>query len=65
MLNYADLARDVDIDQKTAKAWLSIPETSGIVTLLPPYHTNLSKRMVKTPKRYFLDTGLCTYLTQC
>lgn len=64
LLNYADLARDVDIDQKTAKAWLSILETSGIVYLLPPYHTNISKRLVKTPKLYFLDTGLCAYLTQ-
>ena len=64
MLNYADLARDVDIDQKTAKAWLSILETSGIVYLLPPYHTNITKRLVKTPKLYFLDTGLCAYLTQ-
>jgi predicted AAA+ superfamily ATPase len=64
LLNYADLARDVDIDQKTAKAWLSILETSGIVYLLPPYHTNVTKRLVKTPKLYFLDTGLCAYLTQ-
>lgn len=64
LLNYADLARDVDIDQKTAKAWLSILETSGILYLLPPYHTNLTKRLVKTPKLYFLDTGLCAYLTQ-
>lgn len=64
LLNYADLARDVDIDQKTAKAWLSILETSGIVYLLPPYHTNVTQRLVKTPKMYFLDTGLCTYLTQ-
>lgn len=64
LLNYADLARDVDIDQKTAKAWLSILETSGIVYLLSPYHTNITKRLVKTPKLYFLDTGLCAYLTQ-
>lgn len=64
LLNYADLARDVDIDQKTAKAWLSILETSGILYLLPPYHTNVTKRLVKTPKLYFLDTGLCAYLTQ-
>lgn len=63
-MNYADLARDVDVDQKTAKAWLCILETSGIVYLLPPYHTNVTKRLVKTPKLYFLDTGLCAYLTQ-
>ena len=64
LINFADLARDVDIDQKTAKAWLSILETSGIVYLLQPYHSNLTKRLIKTPKLYFLDTGLCAYLTQ-
>ncbi|MEZ5478680.1 MAG: ATP-binding protein [Thiolinea sp.] len=64
LINYADLARDVDIDQKTAKAWLSILETSGIVYLLQPWHSNISKRLLKTPKLYFMDTGLCAYLTQ-
>ena len=63
LLNYADLARDVDVDQKTAKAWLSVLETSGIVKLLESYHNNLSKRMIKTPKLYFLDTGLAAFLT--
>jgi predicted AAA+ superfamily ATPase len=64
LLNYANLARDVDIDQKTVKSWLSILETSGIIYLLQPYHSNLTKRLIKTPKLYFLDTGLCAYLTQ-
>ncbi|MBE0475109.1 MAG: ATP-binding protein [Rhodoferax sp.] len=64
LLNYANLARDVDVDNKTAKAWLSVLETSGLVFLLQPYHTNLTKRMVKTPKLYFLDTGLAAYLTK-
>lgn len=64
LLNYADLARDVAIDNKTVKAWLSVLETSGLVYLLQPYHNNLTKRLVKTPKLYFLDTGLCTYLTK-
>lgn len=64
LLNYANLARDVDIDSKTAKAWLSVLETSGLVFLLQPYHTNVTKRMVKTPKLYFLDTGLAAYLTK-
>jgi len=64
LLNYADLARDVDVDQKTAKAWLGILETSGLIYLLPPWHSNLTNRIVKTPKLYFLDTGLCSYLTQ-
>ncbi len=64
LLNYTDLGRDVDIDSKTAKAWLSVLEASGLVYLLRPYHNNLTKRVVKTPKLYFLDTGLCCYLTK-
>ncbi len=63
MVNFADMARDVDIDQKTAKAWLSILETAGLVYLLRPWHSNLTKRLTKSPKLYFLDTGLCAYLT--
>lgn len=64
LINYASLAQDVDVDQKTIKAWLAILETSGLVYLLQPYHSNVTKRLVKTPKLYFLDTGLCAYLTQ-
>lgn len=64
LLNYADLARDVDIDNKTVKAWLSVLEASGLVYMLYPYHTNVTKRIIKTPKLYFLDTGLCAYLTK-
>jgi uncharacterized protein len=64
LLNYADLARDVGIDNKTVKSWLSILETSGLVYLLQPYFRNITKRLIKTPKVYFLDTGLCTYLTK-
>ena len=64
LLNYANLARDVDIDNKTVKAWLSVLEASGLIYLLHPYHSNVTKRIVKTPKLYFLDTGLCAYLTK-
>ncbi|MEN8236192.1 MAG: ATP-binding protein [Pseudomonadota bacterium] len=64
LLNYSNLARDVDIDHKTAKAWLSVLEASGIIYLLQPYYRNVTKRLVKTPKLYFLDTGLCSYLTK-
>ena len=63
LLNLADLARDVDVAPNTAGSWLSILETAGIVHLLEPFHTNVSKRLVKTPKLYFLDTGLVAYLT--
>ena len=64
LLNYASLARDVEIDNKTVKSWMSILEASGLVYLLQPYHRNLTKRLVKTPKLYFLDTGLAAYLTK-
>ncbi len=63
LLNYADMARDVNIDAKTAKSWLSILERSGLIKLLEPYYNNITKRIIKTPKLYFLDTGLCAYLT--
>jgi predicted AAA+ superfamily ATPase len=64
LLNLADLARDADVAPNTAKNWLSILVTSGVVYLLEPYHTNVTKRLVKTPKLYFLDTGLCAWLTE-
>lgn len=62
--HYANLANAVDIDTKTAKTWLSVLEASGLVFLLQPYHRNLTKRMLKSPKLYFLDTGLAAYLTK-
>jgi predicted AAA+ superfamily ATPase len=64
LLNYASLARDVEVDNKTVKSWLSVLEASGLVYLLQPYHSNLTKRLVKAPKLYFLDTGLAAYLTK-
>jgi predicted AAA+ superfamily ATPase len=64
LLNLSDLARDVGISAVTAKHWLSILETSGIVYLLEPYHTNITKRLIKSPKLHFLDTGLAAYLTE-
>jgi predicted AAA+ superfamily ATPase len=64
LLNYADLAKDADINHRTVKDWLNILETSGIIYLLRPYHTNIVDRLIKTPKLYFLDTGLCSYLTR-
>jgi predicted AAA+ superfamily ATPase len=64
LLNLSDLARDVDISVPTAKSWLSILEASFQVLLLRPYHSNLTKRLIKAPKLYFLDTGLAAYLTE-
>jgi len=64
LLNLASLARDVGISEPTAKRWLSILQTSGIIYLLKPYLNNAIKRAVKTPKLFFLDTGLAAYLTR-
>lgn len=62
-VNLADIAKDVDVDRKTADNWLSILVTSGIVVLLHPYSGNTIKRIVKRPKLYFMDTGLACYLS--
>lgn len=62
LLNYASLANELGLSEPTIKSWLGLLETSGIVTLLRPYYRNYSKRIVKTPKLYFLDTGLLCYL---
>lgn len=61
-LVYSDLARDAGVSPKTAMAWVSILQTSGILELLEPYHVNTTKRLAKTPKLYFTDTGLCCWL---
>ena len=64
LLNYNALAEDADIDMPTAKAWVNILETLGIIFLLYPYSNNVLKRTIKTPKVYFYDTGLVCYLTR-
>ncbi|MBQ2594753.1 MAG: DUF4143 domain-containing protein, partial [Candidatus Riflebacteria bacterium] len=50
------------IDVRTCQKWISILETSGIIYLLQPYMANKSNRIIKSPKLYFLDTGLCSFL---
>lgn len=64
LVNLSSLARDVGISQPTAERWLSILVASNIVYLLKPYSNNITKRAIKTPKLYFLDTGLAAYLTK-
>lgn len=64
MVNYAEMAKDTGISPPTAKHWLSILISSGIVVLVEPYFNNTLKRMIKSPKMYFLDTGMCAYLTK-
>lgn len=62
LLNFSNLANSVGISVPTIKEWISILETSGLIFILPPYFENFSKRIVKTPKLYFVDTGLLCYL---
>jgi len=64
IVNYTDLAKDIGISIPTAKQWLSVLVTSGIVSLIQPYHGNTLKRAIKSPKMYFMDTGLAVYLTR-
>jgi len=64
LLNLSSLAGDVGISVPTAKRWLSVLKTSGIIYLLRPYSNNAIKRAVKTPKLHFLDIGLASYLTR-
>lgn len=62
LLNLAALGADCGISAVTAREWLSVLEASYLVTRLPPYHRNFGKRLVKTPKLYFLDVGLMAWL---
>jgi predicted AAA+ superfamily ATPase len=63
-VNYETLANETGISAPTAKHWLSILVSSGLVALIPPYANNVLKRTIKAPRMYFLDTGLCAYLTR-
>jgi len=62
LVNLSSIGNDCGVTYNTVKSWLSILEASYIIKLLPPYHRNLGKRLVKTPKMYFVDTGLASYL---
>ena len=64
LVNLSGLASDCGVSHTTAKRWLSVLESSFIVTLLRPHHRNFGKRLIKSPKLYFLDTGLLCYLLQ-
>ena len=63
VLNYSSLSEDADIDVNTVKRWLAVLEANDIVYLLKPYSNNKLKRAIKSPKVYFLDTGLCSFLS--
>lgn len=61
-LKYDEIAKNIGISAPTAKAWVSILERSGIIFILQPFYINITNRIVKTPKVYFLDTGLAAFL---
>ena len=63
LLNYADLGSVAGVSGTTAKEWMKVLQSMGIVFLLEPFYSNELKRMVKTPKLYFSDTGLCAFLS--
>lgn len=62
LLNYSELARDASMAPNTVKSWISVLNASGVVALVPPYHENLGKRMIKSPKVVFTDSGLLLHL---
>ena len=64
LLNYDNIAKDVGVSAQTIRRWIQILETSGTILLVYPYHHNHLKRMIKTPKVYFMDTGLMAWLTR-
>ncbi|MBR4331035.1 MAG: ATP-binding protein [Candidatus Riflebacteria bacterium] len=61
-LNYSEISKELVISAPTVKEWVTILERSGIIFVLHPWYSNISKRLVKTPKVYFMDTGLAAYL---
>jgi uncharacterized protein len=62
LLNFSALAADAGVTHNTARSWLSVLEAGYVAWRLPPFHSNLSKRLVKTPKLHFIDSGLACYL---
>lgn len=58
LLNYSELSKDLGVAVNTVKSWVQVLEIAGLIFLLPPYHTNLGKRLIKSPKVYFCDNGL-------
>ena len=64
LFNASDIANAIDVDYKTVQSWVSILQASGIVRLLRPFWPNIGKSLTKTPKLYFMDTGLVCHLTR-
>ncbi|MDR1204439.1 MAG: ATP-binding protein [Peptococcaceae bacterium] len=64
LLNVQGIAKDIGIRRSVCEGWLSVLRASNLIYLLPPYHSNITKRAIKTPKIFFLDTGLMAFLTK-
>ena len=62
LINYASISNRIGVSQPTIKKWISLLETSGAVFIMKPYYKNFSKRIIKTPKLFFIDTGLLCFL---
>ncbi|MDF1654868.1 MAG: ATP-binding protein [Coxiellaceae bacterium] len=62
MINYSNIANEMGVSYHTVKQWLSVLEATFIIYRLPPYYANINKQLVKSPKLYFYDVGLATYL---
>jgi len=62
ILNLSSLANDIGVSHTTVKTWINLLETSNIIFLLKPYYKDISKRLIKSPKLYFYDTGIAAYL---
>lgn len=63
MLNYREISSDVGVSEPTVKSWSNVLQATGLIRMIHPYFRNVTKRLLKTPKFYFMDTGLCCYLT--
>ncbi len=63
LINYKEISRDAGVSEPTIKSWVHVLQSCGIVYGLVPYFNNHTKRLIKTPKLYFMDTGLCCFLT--
>lgn len=64
LLNASDMANDVDVSVKTIQSWILVLEASGIIRILQPFWANTTRRLAKTPKLYFMDTGLACHLAR-
>ena len=64
MINYREISKDVGVSEPTIRSWFNVLNATGLVIFIQPYFNNTTKRLLKTPKFYFMDTGLCCYLTK-